>query len=65
MVNLLQLNHGTALRHQPRSPEASRDGLRQLAGIFHQRGPALSGKFLEDVHPDQTEHVEAPVPEGE
>lgn len=62
MANLLQLHQGAALRHQPKSPLASRDNLRRLAGILHQSGPTPSGKFLEDVHSEQTERSEAPGP---
>lgn len=42
----------------PRAPDASRERLRDLAGIISLRGPVPSGKFLEeDSDEDSHEHV--------
>ena len=41
------------VQHHPRSPDASLERLRELAGIITLEGPAPSTKFLEGEGDDQ------------
>ena len=50
MTSVLNKRRRAVLQRHPRSRHASRERLRQLAGIFSLSGPTPSPKFLEEQH---------------
>ena len=55
MADLFERQRGLRTTYHPKSPDASLERLRQLAGIIELKGPVPSHKFLEDDEDDEDE----------